>query len=100
MPSGLALTSFLNSWMNYIKQARVVPGRLQWAAGDDVLVSPFVEKSLVEVAEQYAKFGSEVNAQKNWVSRRYAEYLKVLFTSGGTTGYPARVYSSLMWAGQ
>lgn len=50
MPSGLALTSFLNSWMNYIKQEAIVPGDLQWAAGDDVLVSPYVDKSLDEVA--------------------------------------------------
>lgn len=99
MPSGLALTSYLNSWMNYIKQKTIVKGDLQWAAGDDVLVAPYVNSTLVEVAQQYQSFGSVVNASKNWVSYKYAEYLKVLYSSKGTVGYPARVYSSLLWAG-
>lgn len=101
MPSGLALTSFLNSWMNFIKQDHIIPGRLQFAAGDDVLTSPFFSGvDLEAVATEYEKFGSSVNATKNWVSQKYAEYLKVLYHTNGTTGYPARVYSSLIWAGK
>lgn len=101
MPSGLALTSYLNSWMNYIKQAFILPGDLQFAAGDDVLTAPYLNGvDLDTVAEEYEKFGSSVNASKNWVSQRYSEYLKVLSHSEGTTGYPARVFASLIWAGQ
>lgn len=99
MPSGLALTSYVNSWMNYIKQKHIVPGALQWAAGDDTLVFPSVPKTLEDVAAEYARFGSDVNAAKNWLSRTRAEYLKVLYHRRGTTGYPARVYASLIWAG-
>jgi len=51
MPSGLALTSFLNSWMNYIKQGTIVPGIINWAAGDDVLTFPYNENvSLNEIS--------------------------------------------------
>lgn len=98
MPSGLALTSFVNSWMNYIKQKTIVPGDLQWAAGDDVLVAPWIEQSLGSVSAAYERFGSSVNATKNWTSHRYAEYLKVLYHDRGHTGYPARLFSSLVWA--
>lgn len=98
MPSGLALTSYLNSWMNYIKQVEIVPGKLQWAAGDDVLVSPYFDTTIAEVSERYKAFGAVVNKSKNWESRAYGEYLKVLIHASGTTGYPARVYGSLLWA--
>lgn len=100
MPSGLALTSFLNSWINYIKQQHLVPGHLQWAAGDDVLVSPFSPVTLGDLSQKYAAFGSEVNPTKNWLSTSYAEYLKVLYHGKGTSGYVARVYASLIWAGK
>lgn len=99
MPSGLALTSFLNSWMNYIKQTVVTPGFLAYAAGDDVCVAPFVAKTLDTIAADYARFGSELNASKNWYSSKYTEYLKTIFHKNGTTGYPARIYASLIWAG-
>lgn len=97
MPSGLALTSFLNSWMNFIKQTAMLNGDLNWAAGDDVLVFPHEPTNLTAVAAKYAEFGSEVNATKNWLSYTVAEYLKVLYYGGGSTGYPARLYSSLIW---
>lgn len=99
MPSGLALTSYLNSWMNFIKQTTVVPGDLAWAAGDDVLTFPYKYTTLEVVEEGYAKFGSSVNSMKNWMSIKYAEYLKVLYYAKGTTGYPARIWGTLMWAG-
>jgi hypothetical protein len=101
MPSGLALTSYLNSWMNYIKQTHILPGTPAFAAGDDVLTSPeFNGVDLNAVSEEYARFGSSINATKNWVSQNYAEYLKILVSSRGTTGYPARIFSSLIWAGK
>lgn len=99
MPSGLALTSFLNSWMNYIKQQEITPGELAWAAGDDVLTFPYSRRSLVEIESEYEKFGSSVNAMKNWQSWSWAEYLKVLYFSSGSTGYPARIFGTLLWAG-
>lgn len=101
MPSGLALTSYLNSWMNYIKQSNILPGTPAFAAGDDVLTSPiFNGVDLHAVSDEYAKFGSSINATKNWISQNYAEYLKILVSSRGTTGYPARIFSSLIWAGK
>ena len=101
MPSGLALTSYLNSWMNYIKQKHIIPGRPAFAAGDDVLTSPELNGvDLDAVAEEYSKFGSVINATKNWISQNYAEYLKILVSSKGTTGYAARIFSSLIWAGK
>lgn len=101
MPSGLALTSYLNSWMNYIKQSQIIPGMLAFAAGDDVLTAlRNMGVDLEAVSREYAKFGSSINATKNWVAQAYAEYLKVLLHSKGTTGYPARIYSSLIWAGK
>lgn len=99
MPSGLALTSFLNSWMNYIKQTQITPGYLAWAAGDDVCTAPFDPKSLEQLAREYAEFGSSLNATKNWYSSKYTEYLKTIYHSTGSTGYPARIYASLIWAG-
>lgn len=99
MPSGLALTSYLNSWMNYIKQITITPGDLAWAAGDDVLTFPDRVKDLHTVADEYGRFGSDVNAKKNWLSQKYAEYLKVLYGVAGTSGYPARLWGTLMWAG-
>lgn len=101
MPSGLALTSYLNSWMNYIKQSQIIPGMLAFAAGDDVLTALYnMGIDLEAVSREYAKFGSSINATKNWVAQSYAEYLKVLLHSKGTTGYPARIFSSLIWAGK
>lgn len=100
MPSGLALTSFLNSWMNYIKQNEITPGDLAWAAGDDVLTFPYEPKPLTVIEKEYEDFGSAVNSMKNWTSTKYAEYLKVLYYGEGTTGYPARIWGTLMWAGQ
>lgn len=103
MPSGLALTSVLNSRVNYIKQAFLFPeSYLNWASGDDAFL--FFDKdktpSLEDVAGLYkAWFGSDVNASKNWVSTIHAEFLKTVYTRGGTTGYPARVFSSLLYAG-
>lgn len=96
MPSGLALTSYLNSWVNYIKQCHIIGSPIHWAAGDDALVSS--DLPLEEVAAAYAKFGAVVNPTKNWVSSTHAEFLKVLYHRTGSTGYPARVYSSLIWA--
>lgn len=100
MPSGLALTSFLNSWMNYIKQGTIVPGIINWAAGDDVLSFPFDQNvDMNEISQRYSNFGAVANPIKNWKSDRYAEYLKRFYSANGTSGYPARVWSSLMWAG-
>lgn len=100
MPSGLAMTSFLNSWMNYIKQQSIVPGYLAYAAGDDVCTAPFEPLPLEQISEEYAKFGSSINATKNWYSSKYTEFLKTIYHSEGTTGYPARIFSSLIWAGK
>lgn len=99
MPSGLALTSFLNSWMNYIKQMTIVPGHINWAAGDDVLAVPYSQPTLEEVSKDYAAFGSVSNPIKNWTSNRYCEYLKRLYHKTGTSGYPARIWASIIWAG-
>lgn len=100
MPSGLALTSFLNSWMNYIKQGTITPGIINWAAGDDVLTFPYDQDvDMNEISQRYSNFGAVANPIKNWKSNRYAEYLKRFYSANGTSGYPARVWSSLMWAG-
>lgn len=98
MPSGLALTSYLNSWVNYIKQTTIAPGLINWAAGDDsLIVGPDLD--LTELSESYSKFGADVNAYKNWKSRKYAEYLKNVYYTQGVTGYPARIFASLTWQG-
>jgi hypothetical protein len=99
MPSGLALTSFLNSWMNYIKQKTIVPGVVNWASGDDALAILKYDPDLVTIENAYGKFGAEVNSVKNWKAKTKCEYLKNLFHRGGTLGYPARIYASLIWAG-
>lgn len=99
MPSGLALTSFCNSWMNYIKQREVCPGELAWAAGDDVLTFPYTYQTLGQIEKKYEAFGSAVNAMKNWQSWSWGEYLKVLYFGEGSTGYPARIFGTLLWAG-
>lgn len=99
MPSGLALTTYLNSWANYIKQVEVVPSDVHWACGDDVLTFPFnQDTSLADVEAAYSDFGSEANASKNWSSYRFAEYLKVIYGIGGTSGYPARIFGSLLFS--
>lgn len=100
MPSGLALTSYVNSWMNFIKQTTLLKGPINWAAGDDVLACPYVDNvSLKDIEKHYDSFGSVANATKNWTSWRYAEYLKVFYTKFGTSGYTSRIFSSLIWAG-
>lgn len=100
MPSGLALTSYVNSWMNYIKQTSLLTGQINWAAGDDVLACPYNQAvTLEEIEQHYDSFGSVANATKNWTSWRYAEYLKVFYTKFGTSGYTSRIFSSLIWAG-
>lgn len=100
MPSGLALTTLLNSWMNYIKQTNVVPGYINWACGDDVLSFVDIQnfKTLDTIEKEYNKFGSAANAAKNWVSTKFGEYLKVLYGRYGTTGYPSRIFGSLMFS--
>jgi len=98
MPSGLALTSLLNSWINYIKQITILPALVNLASGDDALIITSKDPTLQWIAEQYATFGSEVNDIKNWKSRKYGEFLKVFYAKNGMHGYPARVYSSLIWS--
>lgn len=95
MPSGLALTSLLNTWTNYIKQS-VIDSPIHFALGDDALI--FNDQvSLTDLEAYYATFGAEVNPKKNFRSRKYAEFLKFVYTRDGRTGYPARIYSSLIW---
>lgn len=102
MPSGLALTSYLNSWVNYIKQKTIQPTSiLFFAAGDDALNIRKGEDdiTLSELAHMYkSTFSADVNASKNWKARKNAEFLKTIYSTDGMTGYPARVYSSLIWA--
>lgn len=95
MPSGLALTSILNSIFNYCKQ-KDLESPIHYALGDDVLI--FNDNySLQQISQHYATFGAEVNPHKNFRSNQYAEYLHFLFTKFGKTGYPARIYGSLLW---
>lgn len=95
MPSGLALTSILNSIFNYCKQ-KDLESPIHYALGDDVLI--FNDNySLQQIADHYATFGAEVNPHKNFRSNQYAEYLHFLFTRFGKTGYPARIFGSLIW---
>jgi len=99
MPSGLALTTFLNSWMNYIKQKTIIPSSVHWACGDDVLTfaDMGVQPTLQDIESAYSKFGSSANASKNWASTHFSEYLKVLYGRYGTSGYPARIFGSLLF---
>lgn len=98
MPSGLALTTMVNSWMNYIKQTTIINSEIHWACGDDVLTFPFdKDLTLKDIEEAYLRFGSEANASKNWCSVRFGEYLKTLYGRYGTTGYPARIFGSLLY---
>lgn len=102
MPSGLAMTSFLNSVVNYIKQITLNPtAELKYASGDDALQAVRIAdfKGLDAIQTDYATFGAEVHADKNWVARRFGEFLKHLFSREGTGGYPARIFSSLIWQG-
>lgn len=96
MPSGLAITAIGNTIFNYIKQ-QTIESPVHFALGDDVLV--FNEKiQLKDLEKYYSTFGAEVNANKNWESRKYAEYLHFLYTKHGRVGYPSRVYGSLIYA--
>lgn len=97
MPSGLALTSILNSLFNYAKQSEI-QSAIHFALGDDALLATFQPVDLQQIAQYYQSYGSEVNANKNWQSHRYAEYLRHIYSSEGVLGYPARIYSSLIWA--
>lgn len=94
-PSGLALTSLVNSLINYCKQIDIA-SPIHYALGDDVLVFND-QMSLEEVSDYYQTFGSEVNPSKNFRSSDYAEYLHFIFSKYGKTGYGARIYSSLVW---
>lgn len=101
MPSGLALTSLLNSWMNYIKQTTIIPtSPIHYAAGDDVLCASKSQIDLDLISREYKKFGADINIKKNWLSYSYAEFLKELYSGEGITGYPARIYASLIYAGR
>lgn len=96
MPSGLALTAMCNTLFNYIKQ-QPIQSPIHWALGDDALL--FNETIQLNTIESYYDtFGAEVNANKNWESRKFAEYLHFLYFPHGRTGYPARIYGSLMYA--
>lgn len=98
MPSGLALTTMVNSWMNYIKQKTIVNSNIHWACGDDVLTFPYEQNvTLKDIEEAYQKFGSEANASKNWSSYKFGEYLKTIYGTQGTSGYPARIFGSLLY---
>lgn len=98
MPSGLALTTMVNSWMNYIKQKTIVTSEIHWACGDDVLTFPYQQNvTLDDIEKQYAKFGSQANASKNWRSYKFGEYLKTIYNPTGTSGYPARIFGSLLY---
>lgn len=99
MPSGLALTTLVNTLFNYIKQTAILPdSTLHYACGDDALLAYQRPVNLEEVAAAYAKFGAEVNAKKNWQSHTYSEYLKGFYTREGRCGYPARLFGTLLWA--
>lgn len=98
MPSGLALTTMVNSWMNYIKQRTIVNSEIHWACGDDVLTFPYDQTiTLEDIEKEYAKFGSSANASKNWSSYHFGEYLKTIYGETGTSGYPCRIYGSLLY---
>lgn len=98
MPSGLKLTSYLNSFINYIKQRSIGTTYLNRASGDDALFADKIDRELVWYSEHYKRFGSEVNIKKNWKSEGYAEFLKNIYSKQGISGYPSRIFSSLIWA--
>lgn len=95
-PSGLALTSLVNSLINYCKQMSIM-SPIHYALGDDVLIFND-DLTLEQISDFYSTFGCIVNPLKNFSSTNYAEYLHFLFSKFGKTGYPARIYSSLMFA--
>lgn len=98
MPSGLAITTFLNSWCNYIKQINI-DTHFNHASGDDALFVDPHHRSLDHISLLYKdKYGSDVNPTKNWISKDECEYLKDIYSKIGIQGYPARVFSSLIWA--
>lgn len=97
MPSGLALTSLVNTMVNTIKQ-KAIASPLHLALGDDVLLFPTLPVSLEEVSAYYQSFGAEVNVNKNWTSTKYGEFLRYIYSTSGRVGYPARIFSSLIWA--
>jgi hypothetical protein len=97
MPSGLKVTSMMNSWVNYIKQ-RNFPGFERGLAGGDDSYMVYKGDYTLEDFEDYFKgYGAEVNSTKNWKSKYATEFLKHLYYKKGVTGYPARIYSSLIW---
>jgi hypothetical protein len=102
MPSGLALTSYLNSWVNYIKQTVIQPTSLKfYAAGDDALNLRALDDDIDMnvLSERYETlFSAQVKVTQNWKSRQNAEFLKTIYSTDGLSGYPARVYSSIIWA--
>lgn len=96
MPSGTALTAMCNTLFNQVKQ-RAIESPLHLALGDDALL--FNDTwSLQVVSDYYESFGSEINPRKNWTSRKYAEFLRFVYSAEGRFSYSARIYGTLMWA--
>lgn len=96
MPSGLAITAICNSLFNFIKQ-QAIASPIHYALGDDVLLASS-EYSLKYLSDYYASFGAELNPSKNWLSKQHGEYLHFLYSHDARTGYPARIYGSLIFA--
>ena len=96
MPSGLAITALVNTLFNQIKQQQI-PSSIHMALGDDVLV--FNDNvTLSALSEYYSGYGAEINVNKNWTSRQYAEFLHNLYFTNGRIAYPARLYGSMIFA--
>lgn len=70
--------------------------RLFNAQGDDDLI--FVDNNVDAelIAASYQAMNFEVNTKKFFISKRYQEYLRIVYDRDGSYGYPARSIVSLL----
>jgi len=103
MPSGLYVTSFCGSLFNLVTQRlveKISNGKYKagLAQGDDGDMTTEDTPDLAELARYVSYAGMVVNIQKNWYTFGITEFLKQVVTKSAVYQYPARAYSSLVWA--
>lgn len=105
--SGWKWTAFLDTWINittffvavrllHTQRFTTLLYNLFNAQGDDDLIMLDNEAHALLLIEAYKRMNFAVNEKKFFISRRYHEYLRILYTNSGSTGYPARSIVSLL----
>jgi len=103
VPSGLYITSFINSVINVVCQLYVEKlsnGKYKslFGSGDDGDLISTVTPNLLELKEYFGKTGLEINIEKNWFAPGLTEFLKMIITTNQVFQYPARAFASVCWA--